>query len=317
MISSSKHENDQRRPESFASLEAGASVNPRRPQDVIESWLASRPVLTAEVDPVAAALSVEAFRALRAWLPLISGAFVLAGLLTYWIAFYDQQQTDDPVYVSYFAASSAAKPSATMYYEESEEQPSVKLVAPSSGTLIISDLASEDSCGDLHAAALDPSKGAPPLFVIDLRDARAVRGLATIQCTLARGAADETFSHRAISFVNGAPYGGPQTEGLSLQTIRLSMVELEGTEMLTLRGGRPDPGSPDSETIEGRGRVVARWRQVVHEERRDVILVIIGTMIALGAAMLIEALRPMIDARIRGRTSPSTHARGAQPEAAT
>jgi hypothetical protein len=58
----------------------------------------------------------------------------------------------------------------------------------------------------------------------------------------------------------------------------------------------------DAEDISGGGGVLERgemaeirWNSVNQEERRDIILIAIGVLFAVGAATLVEAVRPYVD----------------------
>ena len=72
--------------------------------------------------------------------------------------------------------------------------------------------------------------------------------------------------------------------------------------------GYQDPkllmGHGTTHVVPSGGIAVAHWKDIGREQTRDIILVIIGTLIAIGATTLIEALRPLIETVAESRKPP-------------
>jgi hypothetical protein len=86
----------------------------------------------------------------------------------------------------------------------------------------------------------------------------------------------------------------------------LLKVNLVGSENVSFDFGYEDRQLPDS----GKARIVPKgaavtvqWTNIYSEQMRDIILIVIGSLIAVGVTMLIEAIRPFVDrigsARVR------------------
>lgn len=124
-----------------------------------------------------------------------------------------------------------------------------------------------------------------------------------------------TFTTRAEDFVNIAPgqahtiesafnagvlnvsadfpgYAPPETLPITLSIV--------GADHLSFNGGRQDFDLENPEStrvLRAGGSLTAEWSDVSREQLRDVLLVVIGTLIAFGVTTLIEGLRPLIDGR--------------------
>jgi hypothetical protein len=75
-------------------------------------------------------------------------------------------------------------------------------------------------------------------------------------------------------------------------------LNIQGADQMSFMGGRRDEtlADPDSTRVLLSGdSVTATWTDLSREQLRDVLLVIIGTLIAIGVTSLVEALRPVID----------------------
>ena len=75
-------------------------------------------------------------------------------------------------------------------------------------------------------------------------------------------------------------------------------VNIQGADQMSFMGGRRDDtlADPDTTRVLNTGdSVTANWTDLSREQLRDVLLVIIGTLIAIGVTSLVEALRPVID----------------------
>ena len=75
-------------------------------------------------------------------------------------------------------------------------------------------------------------------------------------------------------------------------------VNIQGADQMGFMGGRRDDtlADPDTTRVLNAGdSVTTTWTDLSREQLRDVLLVIIGTLIAIGVTSLVEALRPVID----------------------
>ncbi len=81
--------------------------------------------------------------------------------------------------------------------------------------------------------------------------------------------------------------------------------------------GSQDPklfmGDQTSHVIPPGGGITARWNDLGREQTRDIILVIIGTLVAIGATTLIEALRPFIGTVAESKQPSEQDLRNAGP----
>jgi len=113
------------------------------------------------------------------------------------------------------------------------------------------------------------------------------RGL--IRCKTSRTlAASPTFSERAMTV--------RASNGL-LGSVILDISALEDITNLRFSGGVEVPFAGErTRLLTGDQNVVAvDWVDASAQEERDIILVIIGALAAIGAAMAIEAIRPFIE----------------------
>ncbi|MBV9737946.1 MAG: hypothetical protein JO177_07215, partial [Candidatus Eremiobacteraeota bacterium] len=82
-----------------------------------------------------------------------------------------------------------------------------------------------------------------------------------------------------------------------------------GSESIEFSGGYSWVGfssveSPESQRgIKLGNTVEVRWREADREGERDELLVVVGALIALGAAMMVEAVRPAVDRYIETHTA--------------
>jgi hypothetical protein len=75
-------------------------------------------------------------------------------------------------------------------------------------------------------------------------------------------------------------------------------VNIQGADQMSFMGGRRDDTLSDPDTTRvllAGDSLTANWTDLSREQLRDVLLVIIGTLIAIGVTSLVEALRPIVD----------------------
>ncbi|MGA8473770.1 MAG: hypothetical protein WB681_01765 [Candidatus Cybelea sp.] len=116
-----------------------------------------------------------------------------------------------------------------------------------------------------------------------------------IVCKLSRPLAmAPTFTERAITVRADTGPGG---------AVLLDVSALEDVDDLRFSGGLQAPLGGDRTRIlyAGDDIVSAEWVDVTAQERRDIVLVIIGALSAIAAATVIEAVRPVVERRTKAR----------------
>ena len=76
------------------------------------------------------------------------------------------------------------------------------------------------------------------------------------------------------------------------------MVDINGVEALSFEGGRPNLDSDDydrSRLVKSWGWTEISWEETPRKQQRDILLITIGTIIAIAVTALIEAVRPFIE----------------------
>jgi hypothetical protein len=92
----------------------------------------------------------------------------------------------------------------------------------------------------------------------------------------------------------------------SYEPIRGLVLDLNGirdAENLAFLGGFQEQqwaGYESLRVIAPDGLITGHWRDIRSEQTRDILLVIIGTLVAIGATTLIEGLRPLSEILIEG-----------------
>jgi hypothetical protein len=115
------------------------------------------------------------------------------------------------------------------------------------------------------------------------------QSLGAIECTLARALASQpTFTDRSLTIDGGGPGAGPFV---------LDISALEDIDNLRFAGGVEVPFAGErTRLVDSSDSVVsAEWVDVAASERRDIVLVIVGALAAIAAAMAIETIRPFIE----------------------
>jgi hypothetical protein len=126
-----------------------------------------------------------------------------------------------------------------------------------------------------------------------------------IECLLDAPIFKESFTTRIIEFENQDHISGLCTtpehdcSADKFTAWRLDPNQIGDTEDLTAQGGEHQGEGAVSYVAPGRN-VRLRWQSVSKTSERDILLVIIGSLIALGAAVLLEAGRPLVDCLIDG-----------------
>jgi hypothetical protein len=97
-----------------------------------------------------------------------------------------------------------------------------------------------------------------------------------------------TFTERAVTVRANTGSGG---------AVVLDVSALQDVDDLRFSGGLQAPlGGDRTRLLYGGDDIVsAEWVDVAAQEQRDIILVIIGALSAIAAAMAIEAIRPAVE----------------------
>ena len=144
--------------------------------------------------------------------------------------------------------------------------------------------------------------------VFTLRVSETVDGFGFFQCKLKETGEDLSFTHRVLNFwfVGQKLEEFPPTLGESLasydhyQQATINFSGVAGAERFSFNADAPQGGG---EFPEGRqfnaaipqdSQLVVQWIDFYSEQFRDLMLIVIGSLIAIGATTLIEGLRPLI-----------------------
>jgi hypothetical protein len=123
----------------------------------------------------------------------------------------------------------------------------------------------------------------------DLASKPGTRG--AIACTFRRRVASEpTFTERALTVRATTGRGG---------AVLVDISALEDVDDLRFSGGLQAPlGGDRTRLLYGGDNVVSlEWADVMAQEQRDIVLVLIGALSAVAAASIIEGIRPVVERR--------------------
>jgi hypothetical protein len=121
--------------------------------------------------------------------------------------------------------------------------------------------------------------------------ARNPDGRGAIVCELGRQlAVSPTFTERAATVRASSGAGG---------AVMVDVSALEDVEEIRFSGGlQALLGGDRARLLEGGNDVVsAEWVDAMAQEQRDIVLVLIGALSAIAAAMIIEGIRPFVESR--------------------
>ena len=167
------------------------------------------------------------------------------------------------------------------------------------------------------------------------------RGFYTIRCKVKSMVKYETFTDRSIELVAFNPFSYPRCErplapnapdcdrelvdGLGPQMlsgfIDFNFSRMRGVDNLHYSGGYEDQRAEGREYDRGLGsgrRMFVLWEDVYRQQLRDTLLIVIGTLIGIGVTVLIEGIRPYLEAlgekEERSPGSPTESPPGNPPE---
>jgi hypothetical protein len=121
-----------------------------------------------------------------------------------------------------------------------------------------------------------------------------------IRCSLTPIVKQETYTSRRIYFKDLSSPTAYKTAGQQfgppLSKWTLDVSEVGGIDSITFLGGlNSEQSSSSRDLIPDNLRIGVRWESVPAQSKRDILIVVIGALIALGAATALEALRPFVD----------------------
>lgn len=121
-----------------------------------------------------------------------------------------------------------------------------------------------------------------------------------IRCSLTPILKQETYTSRRIYFKDLSSPTAYKTAGQQfgppLSKWTLDVSEVGGIDSITFLGGlNSEQSSSSRDLIPDNLRIGVRWESVPAQSKRDILIVVIGALIALGAATALEALRPFVD----------------------
>lgn len=263
------------------------------------------------------------------WLVLAAIVALVAWQLTRWITHVDH--TPVPVVTLTFNQQPAPRfraPLALLVMQRAHlgvpaaalTGPSIILLMPTPATrsIVVGGVASNPSCssvdvknGGVTALLADAGKGdtLTPVAVerrhqdllipiprrLSLDFERMPHQLGAIQCKFSRPqSATPTFTERAATV---------EADTRSAGAVLLDASALEDVDDLRFSGGLQVPfGGDRVRLLYGNNNVVSlEWTDVAAQERRDIVLVIVGALSAIAAAMMIEAIRPTVESKAKSR----------------
>ena len=267
-----------------------------------------------EPDPQQALSFARQF--LRLWGSLAIGSFLIAAFLTYYVTrvipFAEDQIRQFGIYGQYKASQHAS--GSVAFFEAKEDggrwDRVWEIAYPSHTTdiLVPNSLTCHVSQGDegsyrtlpkikhkvyaMNLAGFANDWSVPIQYYGDLASEREVR------CDGPPLASRASFSRFVLPIQSPDPYPIITTPGAVPAAIHLSAV-IEDAEALQIYGGRSE--SSNQTLLQANDLVQIRYTDARLESRREALFVVVGALIALGAAMALECLRPFVEFSARRR----------------
>ncbi len=125
-----------------------------------------------------------------------------------------------------------------------------------------------------------------------------------VECNLPSAVAKDTFVSRSFEVISlEHTFDSKSTRGslLGAETVAFSDEDSDAMTATDLGTGETRLGSVIAGRFSGtesgfnHTAIEFRWNSIVASQSRDIVLIVIGSLIALGAAAVIESLRPYID----------------------
>lgn len=212
----------------------------------------------------------------------------------------------------------------------------ISVFAEDSPVILINNLASPKSCAMIDAAApLDQKlqKNDQLLtieaFHSDIRNERVYRltprfgsldqGVHTVRCKIRSTVKYDTFTDRGVELTNYNPFYPRECarplapnardcdrawlDGLEPRMmpkfIDFNFARMKGVNNLHFSGGYQDQKGEGQEYDRGLAngrRMFVYWEDIYRQQLRDTLLIVIGTLIGIGVTVMIEGIRPYLEA---------------------
>ena len=284
---------------------------------VVDAWFATRDVTARDERPSERQRFARASVVLFGWLPLAIVMFWLSLILTKGIAFVN----DDPTPRYGLSVSGVTNKAALASLEGEPSSLSLEIAVPF-GTRFISiqRVSSGLACAWDQGQPVSGQDGIEyvnPRGRLSENDVRVTvptsasafgvkifygsySKVLTVRCKVAWQPKQESFSKYDIEITNALANDADrqtyEAAGDREQNLVVSAYKLNESKLLTL-AGRRTAQDDERDLIPGASAIVD-WNSENGEEERDALFVVIGAFIAIGAAILIEGLRPHVELAI-------------------
>jgi len=247
----------------------------------------------------------QAARFSRIWGALAIALFAVAGILTAIVLNYDPSVA--PVRLLFAVTVPQGVRSSQMPvvdYTQPDKRGALTIYSlPSRGVVYVSPQV--DGCEDVEGNPFQKTDVAPTLGAhfsrLPFDVTRRASGAAMMTCHMQPLVTNESFIDRRLD----AGYFHPSADEKPLPWV-LALANVADADQMRFTGGVPGQ-QPESERIISENYyTTSRWQSLSAESTRDILLVVIGSLIALGAATLLEALRPVVETLSANAGSGST-----------
>ncbi|HEV2739758.1 MAG TPA: hypothetical protein VGU66_14360 [Candidatus Elarobacter sp.] len=266
------------------------------------TWLAARATEQRRAERVPQARRLRAYATLWGWLPLAAIIFWIAYILTRSIAFHDA--SDPPKYrLSAFGLGKAAM--TAEFVEDAADAAHVDIFIPEGVKVVrINDVSGDGACtwsasryerkGGVWRAELRFDK---PVTETEILYGSPVRA-GFVTCTLTWHPLHDSYATYRMRIENwdiGSVRNAALPRGISRLNINVGAPYMESLRLVAIAGAAV---RMDERTLVKGDFVYAVWRRGDAEQSRDIVLIVIGALIALGAALVVEALRGEVELAI-------------------
>jgi hypothetical protein len=270
------------------------------------TWLAGRASAQRTADAIPRARRLRAYATLWGWMPLAAIIFWIAFILTRSVSFVDE--SGSPTYR--ITAFGTDKSLATAeFIEDPPSGAHIDFYLPRGVQIVRLDNVAADSACDVPGGRYERVKGVWRAE-FGLANAKYTNfdlygrstAAAYVRCTLnwhPGHSSYATYSARIENWDVGAVQKSKLPPGAVRLQINVGAPLMEGVRLATVAGMRL---SYDERTLVPSDFVWAVWRGGEAEQSRDTILIVIGALIALGGALVVEALRGEVELAIESNS---------------
>jgi hypothetical protein len=252
---------------------------------------------------------LAAYRTFWGWLPAAVVVYWIAFILTRWVVF--ASGTDIPTYNVAVYGTKAGQ-SQTMYYETDgvqklkfDRHPEMRVIRVSSPTSGLSSCALADNGGAVQhalpasAVALHET-GTNQYIEVTLAGVAASQ---SITCKVTWRPHADSFTTSSIDVHNGSTDWSDPRGATNEEDVLLNLSWLADQNDVEVFSPNAKQGIDDKERVlTSDSGAIVRWTSPERSAWRDIIFVVIGALIAFGAAILLEALRHQIELSIHHGT---------------